>query len=326
MALGKKYAAFAEWLRNCGKDSVSMSFLEMNKIIDLPEYAYNHRPAWANHSEPMSFSSCWLSAGYHVEKVDLQSQKVLFKKTKNIAEKKEEKQDYPISHKADIDLNELLQCGAHFIDKVITIPNHRYKSWEHCYKAFKGQHMPLTDAQIDYLTLHLAFYLASWGMYRGSSFLFQRDYKIHKPAVELLLDPQWSNLRDISGLGLSNLQNAEKIIQLSERLTKTYERWASGTPTDTLLTKIMLGTLGCTPAYDIYLKTALKAAGIAEPKFTVSSLQSLGQFYQSYQRELTELQTSCSTTDVVYPPVKILDMCLFEFGLAHAPKQADDPE
>ena len=32
-------------------------------------------------------------------------------------------------------------------------------------------------------------YLSSWGMYRGSSFLLQKDYKIHKPIiVEALKD------------------------------------------------------------------------------------------------------------------------------------------
>ena len=39
---------------------------------------------------------------------------------------------------------------------------------------------------VDYLTLQLAFYLASWGMYRGSSELLQKDYLIHEPIVEII--------------------------------------------------------------------------------------------------------------------------------------------
>jgi len=39
----------------------------------------------------------------------------------------------------------------------------------------------------DYLSLHHAFYLASWGMYRGSSFLLQKDYKVLTPIVEEIL-------------------------------------------------------------------------------------------------------------------------------------------
>ena len=36
--------------------------------------------------------------------------------------------------------------------------NHRYLSWEHCYDAFGN-----SNNSIDYLALHLAFYLASLG-------------------------------------------------------------------------------------------------------------------------------------------------------------------
>ena len=59
--------------------------------------------------------------------------------------------------------------------------NHRYLSWEHCYEAFGNP-----NNSIDYLALHLAFYLASWGMYRGSTELLQKDYKIHIPVVEYI--------------------------------------------------------------------------------------------------------------------------------------------
>jgi len=60
--------------------------------------------------------------------------------------------------------------------------NHRYKSWEHCYTYFI-QHKTV----IDTACLQMAFYLASWGMYRGSSFLLWKDYLIHKEVVEHLL-------------------------------------------------------------------------------------------------------------------------------------------
>ena len=58
--------------------------------------------------------------------------------------------------------------------------NGRYLSWEHCHKAF-SQARGHSACDTDYLSLHLAFYLASWGMYRGSSFLLSKDYLIHEP-------------------------------------------------------------------------------------------------------------------------------------------------
>lgn len=60
----------------------------------------------------------------------------------------------------------------------------RYRSWEYCYEYFlrDRQQIDIKDA-----CLNLAFYLASWGMYRGSSFLLQQDYIIHDLAVNKIL-------------------------------------------------------------------------------------------------------------------------------------------
>lgn len=75
--------------------------------------------------------------------------------------------------------------------------NHRLKSWEHCYTQFKAvfnkNELSVTDR--DYLSLHLAFYLASWGMYRGSSFILERDYKVFYGVVEMHfnMNPKYNN-------------------------------------------------------------------------------------------------------------------------------------
>lgn len=45
-----------------------------------------------------------------------------------------------------------------YLDNMKVDSNHRFKSWEHCYKAFGNQ-----TKEDDELALHLAFYLASWG-------------------------------------------------------------------------------------------------------------------------------------------------------------------
>ena len=59
-----------------------------------------------------------------------------------------------------------------FYGKITNVDHHRYKSWEYCYQNFiEARNRELNRSDIDALSLHLAFYLASWGMYRGSSFL-----------------------------------------------------------------------------------------------------------------------------------------------------------
>ena len=44
------------------------------------------------------------------------------------------------------------------------------------------------EPRIDEAALQLGFYLASWGMYRGSSFLLRRTYTVHEEVVERLGD------------------------------------------------------------------------------------------------------------------------------------------
>jgi hypothetical protein len=130
--------------------------------------------------------------------------------------------------------------------------NHRYKSWEHCYKYFSQ-----VEADKDIACLHLSFYLASWGMYRGSSFLLWKNYLVHREVVKHLLPLQ--HLRCIDFCNECD-GKIDEIFELAAWIKNWYLHNIShvnGKPkmihvTDTLVTKILLGTLGCTPAYDTY--------------------------------------------------------------------------
>ena len=81
----------------------------------------------------------------------------------------------------------IIKSSTEFYNDLKVDENGRYRSWEHCYSHFikaRGSQ----EIDYDYLSLQLAFYLASWGMYRGSSFLLQKDYKVHIPVVKELLN------------------------------------------------------------------------------------------------------------------------------------------
>lgn len=67
-------------------------------------------------------------------------------------------------------------------------------SWRYCYNAFSDP-----SATRESLALHLGFYLASWGMMRGSSFLREFDYTVHLPIVDILRSPDARQLR-VKGL------------------------------------------------------------------------------------------------------------------------------
>ena len=125
---------------------------------------------------------------------------------------------------------------------------------------------------------------------------------------------EWNNLWDIDFVSFKEPACAEKVMELSTRISEIYrDRLKVGTPTETLLTKILLGTLCCVPAYDTYFKKALKLTGVATQAFSKKSLIKLGEFYSDHVTEFQELQAHCSGR-VPYPSAKIVDMSFFEYG------------
>src|SRR5438270_12843954 len=69
-------------------------------------------------------------------------------------------------------------------------------SWVYCYRYFKSRKPDEIRVDRDHAALNLAFYLASWGMYRPSSFLFQHAYTVHMAAIDALITPESANVWD----------------------------------------------------------------------------------------------------------------------------------
>lgn len=210
-------------------------------------------------------------------------------------------------------LHEAIARGYMFYDSIKNDKHHRYNSWEYCHRVFLERRNNTDADTVDYLCLHLAWYLASWGMLRGGAFLLQKDYKIHEAVVKLLCQPEWNDLWDITPDKLAQEKYAQRIMILSREITKVYATLTGKLPSDTLLTKILLGTIGCTPAYDRYFKEGLKRAGLTQ-QFGVRSLMQVGKLYQDNSAKFEDLRRHCSSR-IDYPPVKILDMCFFESGM-----------
>lgn len=214
--------------------------------------------------------------------------------------------------------------------------NSRYKSWEHCYEEFyKARGKKLNDTQKDHLCLHLAFYLASWGMLRGS-FLLQRDFKIHTKAVEEILKKDYDCLRGASCSEVN--KNWDKLETLSANLKKIYGDIRAGVPgkkniakdvSDILITKILMGTLGCVPAYDRFFVAAVRKdkkqnsnKGISGC-FGKNSVGQLDDFYDKHNTELEEKRKGMKThgLKLKYPEMKLLDMGFWQLGFKAARKK-----
>lgn len=322
MAIGEKYAPLGKWLKEHGGESVKLTFDELNRIIPIPNHAYKNRPSWANLSNPASFCSSWISAGYVVDSISLEEQWVVFRKGEVQGHTHHAKSSYRVVDQKK--LSEAIQSGYECYDSMEKDPHHRYLSWEYCHEAFRLNRRPQIDATIDYLCLHLAWYLASWGMLRNS-FLMQKDYKIHADVVRLIYQPEWDDLWDISPEKLAQESYADRIMKLSESITEAYVASGAGIPTDTLLTKILLGTVGCAPAYDQFFKKGLSDTGAASQVFSAKSISTLGNLYLAHKSEFEKLRKYCSSR-IEYPAVKILDMCFFEYGFQRDTKGQEESE
>ncbi|MCE9507528.1 MAG: hypothetical protein K8R48_04330 [Alphaproteobacteria bacterium] len=190
-------------------------------------------------------------------------------------------------------------------------PHDRSLSWEHCYKFFQGN-----PRDHDLACLHLAFYLASWGMYRGSSFLLQKDYLIHREAVKEILDQKYAKLRDISIADFSSDKGDEitkALFELLNRVKSCYndaktKRGGPANVTDTLATKILMGTLGCIPAYDRYFTIGLKKHNLKSSPLNGYNFSAMMDFCSKYQKEFEQAQGNVSQQrGLRYPMMKIID-------------------
>lgn len=204
-----------------------------------------------------------------------------------------------------------------YLDGIIADEFHRYKSWDNCYQAFH------VDKMSEIHTLELAFYLASWGMYRGSSGLLQKNHLIHKGAVEILFHKESLKLKCDKDNEVSK-KNINEILVLKSRLAEHYRNiyFKKGndnlkpiSPTDTLLSKIILGTLSCIPAYDRYFIDGMKEMKMKYTTLDINSLNDLFWFIDNNKNEIDNAQKLIRTkTGKHYPIMKIVDMYFWQIG------------
>lgn len=193
--------------------------------------------------------------------------------------------------------------------------NHRYKSWEHCYSYFIQD-----KTVIDTACLQMAFYLASWGMYRGSSFLLWKDYLIHKEVVAHLI--QHKHLQKLNFIDTTE-KEIKEIFELISWVKNWYQNnidFVNGEKkkvnvTDTLVTKIILGALGCIPAYDRYFIDGIRSKDLSYSGLKPKNFSSVVHFYKenrnSFLRAHSEILKKSS---ISYPPMKLVDMYFWEIG------------
>lgn len=75
-----KYQPLESFLIDTGRDSVPMTFEDIEKIISghLPPSARKHRAWWSNNPSNSVITRAWLSAGYKTAEVSLEGETVVF--------------------------------------------------------------------------------------------------------------------------------------------------------------------------------------------------------------------------------------------------------
>lgn len=333
MSRDNKFANLHRYFSELNEDELTMTFKEMENIIgeNLSKSAYQY-PAYWYDSKTHMLPKSWIENGYKMEGLSLKEQKVTFRKVsvdtinKNTYVEKSNTIDVvkrSNRNQPTITIDKVLVGINKFYSDLEADENARYLSWEHCYKQFSKAHNKenLTNEDIDYLSLHLAFYLASWGMLRGSSFLLQKDYRVHIDIVKELYKPIYKNLWAINYKEIQKDQNLEDLIILVDKLKNIYRDKRKnikdvGTDiSDILITKVLLGTMGCIPAYDEYFKIGIGKYNITTQLLGKTSVKGLVEYYEQNKTELENIRGIISEKrGVEYPHMKILDMAFWQLG------------
>ncbi len=217
--------------------------------------------------------------------------------------------------------NDISQVISSFEDKHGAYE--RYASFDYCYNYFHPESKNDITLDMEKSCLSLGFYLASWGMYRGSSFMLSKSSKNFEELIEYFaeLPPKVWEI----DAGDFNDENIDYLIEIYGNIkTKLIKEKNSHL---TLVTKIMLGVFGSVPAYDRFFKTTfgqkIFKGHCGFTVFNKKSLQSLNEFYEVNSSIINQIKSTSKTisfetgkeTKLSYTNSKIIDMYGFTVGL-----------
>ena len=182
----------------------------------------------------------------------------------------------------------------------------RYHAWTYCHDEFYKYrlHRPTNQADIDLLCLHLHCYLGNWGMFRNSK-LVQHNFLIHRGVIDIIYDPQYVNLWNANANTIKT--NRGPIMQLIGDIQNYYNNMGiSATPT--LVSKVILGTICCIPAFDDNVKKTLRRLGIPQ----VINSNSISNICDLYLNNINLFGPFWSTYMPNVPFAKMIDFCLWQ--------------
>lgn len=204
------------------------------------------------------------------------------------------------------------------------------RSFDYCYNYFRTNDGDRLKLDMEKSCMVIGFYLASWGMLRGSSFLRKKSAIYFEPLITYIsaLDKEYWQF-DVDKYDAITIN---KIYDLYQGIkNKIVEGNAQHL---TLVTKVMLGVFGIVPAFDTNFKAFFKYLSDGQygsSSFNKKTLEFIQQFYLDNQIEIDTLSASTQTIDfkngnptgLYYTKARIIDMYGFIIGLR---KQKEESE
>lgn len=325
-----KFDNLEAYLSRKTEEVFTLSFITIEDILrfKLEKSAYKY-PAYWSVSETHSLPKVVLSCGYKMSP-DLHDKQVCFIRVGTTTHEEKHSENKAVIKEAITTEPERIDISKYVgaFTKIYHLDvNSRYKSFDNIRNAFLQYRADYTKR--DYITLQLYAYLASWGMLRNS-FLRQKDYSFSRPVVDLLCNEKYDALLSYNPFKKTTTEEAKLIMNLADEIRACYlgtvyhlegnnKQETVKSVSDTLVSKIILGTFGCTVAYDRYVKAGLSSLNMRQG-LCIRSILELNQLAMHNKEEIEPILCELNN---LYTPMKILDMFLYEKGFAQSESKKD---
>lgn len=201
----------------------------------------------------------------------------------------------------------------------------RERSWDFCFNYFQENPEPTRNMEVS--CLQLGYYLASWGMLRGSSYLFRETNVRHYQATIEVIERFNTGMSELQNKPLFDAKAQELL--LDAYLELQHALLPKGGASRTLVSKVMMGAWGSVPSFDTYFVKGFRSLVEGPEKAAFNKIESrslslLGEFYGHNRQEIDDLAQTYRTldfatgkiTDRTFTRAKIIDMFGFHVGFA----------
>ena len=201
----------------------------------------------------------------------------------------------------------------------------RVLSWDFCFEHFSDVERVRRDRQAS--CMQLGYYLASWGMLRGSSYLFKNTNARHYFQALDVIERYTPEMDGLAPAHFCTQGSQELLVSAYQELAAAL--LPKGGRRITLVTKTMMGVWGVFPSLDSYFMQTFGA--IAQErnkarvfsKFGVNTVELIGEFYATHKQEIESLASAYQTVDFDsglpsgrnIPAAKVID--IYGFGAAY---------